>query len=98
MDEIPDIELEDPQMVAKHVLDVPIPAGAIRKELLDQAKKKGLAPIDFLLWVQNNPNIDLSRRIDAAKSAAPFMHPKLSSIDISARMSVSHEDALKELE
>jgi hypothetical protein len=37
----------------------------------------GLAPLDFLLTAMRNEELDLDKRIDAAKAAAPYVHPRL---------------------
>lgn len=40
----------------------------------------GLTPLDYLLDVMRNSD-DALQRLDAAKAAAPYVHPKLASID-----------------
>lgn len=40
-----------------------------------------LTPLEFLTNVYRDINEDMSRRIDAAKAAAQYVHPKLSNID-----------------
>ena len=35
---------------------------------------------------------------DAARDAAPYIHPKLASVEHSGKLTISHEDALGELE
>jgi hypothetical protein len=40
----------------------------------------GLTPLEYLLSIVRNPRAKAATRIDAAKSAAPYVHPKLSSI------------------
>lgn len=35
---------------------------------------------------------------DAARDAAPYLHPKLSSVEHSGKLTISHEEALGELE
>ena len=49
----------------------------------------GLTPLDFLLQemrkVENEPSV----RIDAAKAAAPYVHPKLSSVDINGSLNAT---------
>lgn len=37
-------------------------------------------------------------RIEAAKSVAPFLRPKLAQVEVSGNMKLTHEDALRELE
>ena len=73
-------------------------ATKISKAEIAKAVKAGQTPVEFLLSVMNNQNVDMGKRIDAAKSAAPYVHPKLSAIDHNADVSLSHEDALRELE
>ena len=43
----------------------------------DRLKSGELMPVDFMLAVMRNPKNDYSRRMDAAKSVAPYIHPKL---------------------
>lgn len=42
--------------------------------------ESGLTPLDYLLDVMRNGE-DPLQRMDAAKAAAPYVHPKLSAID-----------------
>jgi hypothetical protein len=58
------------------------PAG--RNRLTKEAVAKagdGLSPLEYLLSVMRDPDADQARRIDAAKAAAPYAHPKLQPID-----------------
>jgi hypothetical protein len=41
----------------------------------------GLTPLDFMLQKMRDEAADLATRMDAAKAAAPYVHPKLASID-----------------
>jgi hypothetical protein len=41
----------------------------------------GLTPLDYMLSIIRNSSEDPGRRLDAAKSAAPYCHHRLSSID-----------------
>jgi len=38
-------------------------------------------PLDFLLRLMRDPREPKSKRLEAAKAAAPFCHPKLNAID-----------------
>ena len=40
-----------------------------------------LTPLEFLTQVYRDLKEDMSRRIDAAKAAAQYVHPKLANID-----------------
>lgn len=42
--------------------------------------KSGLSPIDYMLSVMRDEGKEDSIRIDAAKSVAPYLHAKLSSV------------------
>jgi hypothetical protein len=42
----------------------------------------GQTPLDFLLSVFRDESVDLEARLEAAKAAAAYVHPRLSSIDI----------------
>ncbi len=41
----------------------------------------GISPLDYLLQVMRDPSGDSGARLEAAKAAAPYVHPKLSAIE-----------------
>ena len=41
----------------------------------------GMTPLDFILEVMRNEENNLAVRLDAAVKAAPYVHPKLASVD-----------------
>ena len=41
----------------------------------------GLTPLDFLLDLMRNEDAELGPRLDAAKAAAQYVHPKLQPVD-----------------
>jgi hypothetical protein len=43
----------------------------------------GLTPLDFMLEVMRDPGNNLETRLTAARSAAPFVHPKLACVELS---------------
>lgn len=47
------------------------------------AAKYDLKPLDYMLSTLNDKEEERSVRMDAAKSAAPYIHPRLASIDMS---------------
>jgi|GEM_PF-1546051 len=47
-----------------------------------EVEASGLTPLDYLLSVMRNANGDEARRVDAAKAAAPYVHPRLSNVDL----------------
>ena len=40
----------------------------------------GITPLDYMLKVMRNPKAEVSRRDWAAKEAAPYIHPKLATL------------------
>lgn len=57
----------------------------------------GITPLEYMLKILRDETADPLRRDDMAKAAAPYVHPRLSSIE--AQVAVTgHEAALKELE
>src|SRR5271169_5450916 len=60
------------------------PKGSRNKKtraLLEAAEAGGEMPLDFLLRLMRDPHTSTARRLEAAKAAAPFLHPRLNSID-----------------
>lgn len=58
----------------------------------------GLTPLDYMLTVMRNDQNPSDIRLDAAHKAAPFVHPRLAAIEHSGGVTVSHEDALDDLD
>jgi hypothetical protein len=60
------------------------PPGSLNKRtraLLEAAEAGGEMPLDFLLRLMRDPRAPRAKRLEAAKAAAPFCHPKLNAID-----------------
>lgn len=55
-------------------------ATARRKEIADQAIESGLTPLEFMLQAMRDESHEFGVRLDAAKSAAPYVHPRLSAV------------------
>lgn len=56
------------------------PTGSKNKRSMILAKKAsidGISPLEFLLNILRDTSFDMEMRIDAAKSAAPYVHPRL---------------------
>lgn len=68
----------------------------------------GQTPLDFMLEIMRGAAPENAEpaaqvafaalRLDAAKAAAPFVHPRLAAVEHSGGMTFRHEDALGELE
>jgi len=41
----------------------------------------GLTPLDYFIQILRDPEQSYERRIDAAKAAAPYIHPRLAAIE-----------------
>ncbi len=54
---------------------------ALRANLMAE----GILPLEFLLGLVRDPTRPLAVRIEAAKAAAPFLHPKLQAIEHSSK-------------
>lgn len=68
-----------------------IPAGDVDLE-------GGLLPLGYMLRVLRRTNTPASIKRWAASAAAPYMHPKLSSVEHGGEVTLKHEDALDQLD
>lgn len=48
-----------------------------QREQVERAKAGGLMPLDYMLEVMRDETVPRSERLDAAKSAAPYVHSKM---------------------
>lgn len=58
----------------------------------------GVTPLQIMVEMARGERKYDEDILEAAKAAAPYMHPKLSSVDMNAEVTVSHEEKLRELE
>jgi hypothetical protein len=56
------------------------------REIADAAIKEGLTPLEYMLAVLRDETADPERRDEMAKAAAPYIHPRLASIEASHRI------------
>jgi hypothetical protein len=54
-------------------------------ELQREVAKTGLTPLNYMLKVMRDDDAETDVRLDAAKSAAPYVHPKLASVEVGNR-------------
>ena len=54
-------------------------------EAIEAAKATGQMPLDFLLDIMRDIEADEAKRIDCAKAAAPYLHAKLATIEMSGK-------------
>lgn len=46
----------------------------------------GMTPLDYLLSVMRDTSQDVTVRLNAARSAAPYVHPKLATVEVRAEV------------
>jgi hypothetical protein len=63
-------------------------ANRVTQEAVEAAQSGGVMPLDFLLQIMRDDGADESKRIDCAKAAAQYLHPKLNAIDLNADVNV----------
>lgn len=57
-----------------------------------------LSPLEYLASIYQNPAEDTKLRVEAARSAAPYVHSRLSTTEVKAALTeMSHEQWLKSL-
>lgn len=72
-------------------------ATAKTRAIADTAATEGLTPLEYMLSILRDEEQTPAARFEAAKAAAPFVHPKLAAIEHSGDLTVRHEDALDAL-
>ena len=50
----------------------------------------GLTPLAYLLKIMRDKELDRAVRLDAAKAAAPYVHPKLANLDATVKGDSAH--------
>ena len=67
------------------------PPGSKNKKTIGMiiAKRNGISPLEFVLSVMDNEDNDLSVRLDAAKSAAPYCHARLAQTQLGVDVEAS---------
>lgn len=53
----------------------------VRQDMIARATAKGITPLEFMLEVLRDTTQDFAARFDAAKSAAPYVHPRLAAVE-----------------
>lgn len=57
-------------------------------------KASGLTPLDFMMEVMRNQDYPMEARLDAAKAAAPYVHPRLANINAHVSGTVTLESLI----
>jgi hypothetical protein len=76
------------------------PKGALSQrnsEVAAECIAEGISPLEFMLKVMRNPRAPSEKRFEAAKMAAPYCHPRLSTQSIELRKEPTVEDYFKNM-
>lgn len=71
------------------------PRGSVNKAIAERQARvaaSGITPLDYMLGVMRDEAQELGVRLDAAKSVAPYVHPRLASVD----QRLSADDSFRE--
>ncbi len=55
------------------------------REIAEQAFEKGVTPLEFMLSIMRDEAADQPVRLDAAKSCAPYIHPRLAAVQVTGK-------------
>ena len=53
----------------------------LNASLREKLNAGGIAPLEFMLQVMRDPRQDLAVRLETAKAAAPYLHPRLQAVE-----------------
>ena len=51
------------------------------QKVAERCAEEGITPLEYMLNIMRDPTQEFDTRMDAAKSAAPYIHPKLASVE-----------------
>ncbi len=69
----------------------------MRQEMITRAAHRGESPLECLLRIMRTTE-DQAVMLDCAKAAAPYVHPRLASIEANVNATVHHEDAIAQID
>ena len=58
----------------------------------------GLTPLEYMLSVMRSEAADESKRLEAAKAAAPYVHARLNAVELSGSIGIDHDEFIAGLE
>ena len=65
------------------------------REIAERAARDGSqTPLEYMLDVMRDGEQSPLMRFEAAKAAAPYIHPRLNAVEHTGSMNITHEDAL----
>jgi hypothetical protein len=56
-----------------------------KRDELARMIDKGTSPLEYLLSVMRSEEAEQKERIDAAKAAAPYIHPRLNAVELTGK-------------
>lgn len=56
-------------------------------------KASGLTPLDYMLGILRDDTADAAQRFEAAKAAAPYVHPRLSATELKGDLTINDVSA-----
>lgn len=60
------------------------------RDVAERLAESGLTPLEYLMSVMTDETNERKERMSAAMAAAPYMHPKLASVEHKGEMNLSH--------
>lgn len=66
------------------------------QEQIQAVEAEGITPLEYMLRVLRDEGQDPAVRLDAANKAAPYVHAKLSSVEMKADVTHKYEDMTDE--
>ena len=77
------------------------------REIAERAAEEGITPLEYMLQLLRS-EVDedmepsqkaalMALKFEAAKAAAPYIHPRLAAIEMKGNMTMTHEQALDDL-
>ncbi len=73
------------------------PAGARNRrtvEMQTAVEQSGITPLEFLINIMRDETADMRTRLEAARGAAPFVHPKLATTELSVKKQPMDREAM----
>lgn len=67
-------------------------ATAKTREVADKAAESGITPLEFMLQIMRDEDAERAERLDMAKAAAPYIHPRLSSVEAKVEVTEQVEE------
>ena len=55
------------------------------REIANKAVEAGISPLEYMLAVLRDEGNDTTARFEAAKAAAPYVHPRLNSVELAGK-------------